>query len=253
MRKEDFAEVLGDINEKHIVEARVERKAKKSVWIKWGAMAACLCLAVAGVIHLNADDSLNTGNVIPDGATIETENVGSGNSYEESNKETNTIASAESGKQDTEFEDAPGTVVDAPSFEISSDLASYMEDEIFVTVYGGSYLDENGNWVVWLTENTEDFRCAALARNPALPEVETIFRTADYSLAYLTELLENISEGMRDGTLPYVTAAGVMEQINRVSVTMTTNDEKAVATVSSFDTLGGAIEFHYAVGYSKGE
>ena len=48
MRKEDFAEVFGDINEKHIAEARAERKAKKPVWIKWGAMAACLCLVAAG-------------------------------------------------------------------------------------------------------------------------------------------------------------------------------------------------------------
>ena len=46
MRKEDFAEVLGEINEKHVLEARAERKAKKPVWVKWGAVAACLCLAV---------------------------------------------------------------------------------------------------------------------------------------------------------------------------------------------------------------
>ena len=46
MRKEDFAEVLGDINEKHIVEARADRKAKKPIWLKWSAMAACLCVAL---------------------------------------------------------------------------------------------------------------------------------------------------------------------------------------------------------------
>ena len=50
MRKEDFAEVLGDINEKHIIEARAERKAKKPVWIKWGAMAACFCLLIAAMV-----------------------------------------------------------------------------------------------------------------------------------------------------------------------------------------------------------
>ena len=50
MRKEDFAEVLGDINEKHIIEARAGRKAKKPVWIKWGAMAACFCLLIAAMI-----------------------------------------------------------------------------------------------------------------------------------------------------------------------------------------------------------
>lgn len=50
MRKEDFAEVLGEINEKHVLEARAERKAKKPVWVKCGAMAVCLCLVVVGVV-----------------------------------------------------------------------------------------------------------------------------------------------------------------------------------------------------------
>lgn len=48
MRKEEFAEVLGDISEKHIVDARADRKAQKPVWLKWGAIAACLCLVVVG-------------------------------------------------------------------------------------------------------------------------------------------------------------------------------------------------------------
>lgn len=46
MTNEKLYEVLGDINEKHVKEAREYRKAKKPVWLKWGAMAACLCLVV---------------------------------------------------------------------------------------------------------------------------------------------------------------------------------------------------------------
>ena len=53
MRKENFAEAFGEINEKHIVEARADRKAKKPVWLKWGAMAACLCLVMCGGVMLN--------------------------------------------------------------------------------------------------------------------------------------------------------------------------------------------------------
>ena len=48
MTNEKLYEVLGDINEKHVNEAREYRKAKKPVWLKWGAMAACLCLVVVG-------------------------------------------------------------------------------------------------------------------------------------------------------------------------------------------------------------
>ncbi len=48
MTNEKLYEVLGDINEKYVKEAKEYRKAKKLVWFKWGAIAACLCLAVAG-------------------------------------------------------------------------------------------------------------------------------------------------------------------------------------------------------------
>lgn len=71
MRTEDFAEVLGDISETHIVEARAERKAKKPVWIKWGAVAACLCLVVGIAIPVldpkggpGQNDDLRPLNVI---------------------------------------------------------------------------------------------------------------------------------------------------------------------------------------------
>ena len=47
MRKEEFCEIFGDINEKYIEEARTHQKNKKSGWLKWGAMAACLAIVVA--------------------------------------------------------------------------------------------------------------------------------------------------------------------------------------------------------------
>ena len=50
MTNEKLYEVLGDINEKYVNEAREYRKAKKPVWVKWGAMSACLCLVVVGAL-----------------------------------------------------------------------------------------------------------------------------------------------------------------------------------------------------------
>lgn len=50
MRKEDFAEVLGDINENYIKEAETIKKTRKPAWIKWGAMAACLCLVIGSIM-----------------------------------------------------------------------------------------------------------------------------------------------------------------------------------------------------------
>ena len=46
MKKEDFCEVFGDINENYIQEARVNPKVRKPLWLKRGALAACLCLVV---------------------------------------------------------------------------------------------------------------------------------------------------------------------------------------------------------------
>jgi hypothetical protein len=47
MRKEEFAEVLGDINENCVKEARNRKKDKISAWGKWGAVAVCLAVVVA--------------------------------------------------------------------------------------------------------------------------------------------------------------------------------------------------------------
>ena len=71
MTNEKLYEVLGDINEKHVKEAREYRKTKKPVWLKWGAMAACLCLVVGIAIPVlnpkggpGQDDPLRPLNVI---------------------------------------------------------------------------------------------------------------------------------------------------------------------------------------------
>lgn len=46
MRKEEFAEVFGDISEKHIAEAGAEPRVNKPVWVKWGAVAACFAAII---------------------------------------------------------------------------------------------------------------------------------------------------------------------------------------------------------------
>ena len=49
MKKEKFCELLSDINEKYVLEARTDRRAaKRSIWIRWSAVAACLCLIMVG-------------------------------------------------------------------------------------------------------------------------------------------------------------------------------------------------------------
>lgn len=113
-------------------------------------------------------------------------------------------------------------------------------------IWGGSYMDQSGHWVVWLTENTPENQTRVFEQNPDLLESNTVFKTADFSLSYLTDLLANISAEMGTQRLPFITTVALREQDNRVEVTMTTDDEKYVAQVLSFDTIGGAIEFRYS-------
>lgn len=61
MKKEEFAEILGDINEKQVADARAGHTGKKNVWLKWGAAAACLCLVIGGGLMLNRSN--NNSNV----------------------------------------------------------------------------------------------------------------------------------------------------------------------------------------------
>ena len=53
MRKEDFFEVLGELDDDIVKGAKITMK-KKMNWKAWGAMAAYLCLIVAGLslIHI---------------------------------------------------------------------------------------------------------------------------------------------------------------------------------------------------------
>ena len=120
-------------------------------------------------------------------------------------------------------------------------------------IWGGSYMDQSGHWVVWLTENTPENQARVFAQNPDLLEDDTVFKTADFSLSYLTDLLANISVEMGTQKLPFVTTAALREQDNRVGVTMTADDEEYAAQVLNFDTIGGAIEFRYSTAQIKDE
>ena len=73
MKKEEFFEVLGELDDDIVKEAKSDRKGAKTggpVWVKWGALAACLCLAAVGAVHLWGMD----GTPVPDpNGTLERE------------------------------------------------------------------------------------------------------------------------------------------------------------------------------------
>ena len=63
MKKEEMYDVIGKIDDKYIIDARSNITKKKNSWIKWGAMAACLCLAFVGAFMLQ--NSLGLQNKEP--------------------------------------------------------------------------------------------------------------------------------------------------------------------------------------------
>ena len=48
MKKEELFNIIGEVDEQKVAAAGMAMNKKKSrpVWVKWGAMAACLCLVV---------------------------------------------------------------------------------------------------------------------------------------------------------------------------------------------------------------
>lgn len=65
MTHEKLYEVLGDINAKHIEEAHMTTaKIKMPAWVKWSAMAACLCLVVVGGVWKNLTSSKNFNTML---------------------------------------------------------------------------------------------------------------------------------------------------------------------------------------------
>ena len=50
MNTKKFSDAMSELDTKYVDEAlNYKKKAKKPSWVKWGAMAACLCLVIAGI------------------------------------------------------------------------------------------------------------------------------------------------------------------------------------------------------------
>lgn len=60
MNAKKFSEAMNEIDNKYVDEAiqyKGKKAQKKLVWIKWGAMAACLCLIVIGRVMISQNDN----------------------------------------------------------------------------------------------------------------------------------------------------------------------------------------------------
>lgn len=58
MTNEKLYEVIGNINETHVADAKILKKPKKAVWTKCGAIAACLALTLLTVPMVNNQEKI---------------------------------------------------------------------------------------------------------------------------------------------------------------------------------------------------
>jgi len=107
--------------------------------------------------------------------------------------------------------------------------------------FGGSYTDDNGKLVIVITEDTPENR-TAICKELGRTESNTTFVKGTYTLAYLTELQDKISNAMINKEIPFVVSSALMETTNNIVIGSTTTDETELAKVYALDTIGGAIK-----------
>ena len=70
MNAKKFSDAMSELDTKYVDEAlNYKKKAKKPVWVKWGAVAACLCLVVAAISVPHILNSTQDGENVAGGDT----------------------------------------------------------------------------------------------------------------------------------------------------------------------------------------
>ena len=134
--------------------------------------------------------------------------------------------------------DEVGVYAEAVNLDILSDVS--------LSIFCGSYLDENGEYTILVTETASDSDKDQLLSEICRTSENTTIMTAKYTMQYLTSLQKKISDAMSNNELPFVMSSGVYDDKNRIIVTVNTKDEAEYSKLYAFDTIGGAIEAEYS-------
>lgn len=213
-----------------VLRRRDEYNQKRRRDMKRIAMAlSCLCLAAllgAGVWHSPAARPSKNNVEIAKMPMIKTED-------QRDAQEGFDAGGLDNGGADV----SSTTTIDVP-MPMSPDPGGTGALTPYEEVWGGSYMDERGRWVVLLTKDTPENRQKVFDLNPQLGS-DTIFREAKYSYAYLKELMARVSAAH----LPDLSGTGLRLDWNRVGIYMTAENRETEAKLRALDTLGGALEF----------
>ncbi len=257
MKKEEFFEILGDVEQQYILDAHKKKRGKTGFgWAKWSGLAACvavliLCIPMLARLSAGKDETVAGGVAVIEnfngkGLQSNKEELGAvsenlGEGMQESLKE----EIAGGTVQENACEGNPGAAVKG---EAADDSGKYNEavgsndvSKETSAFFGGSYTDADGRFVIVLTEDTPENR-AAICKELGRKEDDTAFVKGTYTLGYLTELQSKISDGMVNREFPFVVSSAVHETTNNIIITVTTSDETELAKVLELDTIGGAIQ-----------
>lgn len=147
----------------------------------------------------------------------------------------------EKDERSEEFVDIPADTNGSYAEAVNTDILSEASQNIFC----GSFLDENGEYVILTTENASDTDKSQLLAEIGRTQENTTFKTAKYTMKYLTELQERISDAMINHELSFVSSSGIYDDKNLIIVTVTTEDKSEYQKLYDLDTFGGAIEITY--------
>jgi len=278
MNAKKFSDAMSELDSKYIDEAlNYKKKAKKPVWIKWGAMAACLCLIVAGAFtlpHFIGNDIPSTPPVVEENAygfTMEGSDVLYLPISFSQRKTFGLIDENVTGLTDEntyqitddDLGDIMGIVGDSQDESIIGETVYHFikfpsDDVICIVKVNGIYQfyvkegvagiegtnNPDINIDAPVDENTyHEVEPNAPAENETGHESETGHEVI--TLEYITELQAKVSTAMSHGDLPFVSSSAVYENPYRLHVVVSLNAENDLSKLEAFDTIGGALEIEY--------
>ena len=66
MRGNDFLNKMENVDPAYVEAAEISSKKKTNTWVKWSAMAACLCLVIVASVFVLPKATHDTSNQVPD-------------------------------------------------------------------------------------------------------------------------------------------------------------------------------------------
>ena len=277
MKDYDLLEAIGGIDEKYINNAGLKTtKRSKKNYFMWVAAAACLCIFVSVFVISNFmkgnDDSKPDEIMGKQGDYASIENGISG-TEEKANTDyapmimVNGILYKDSyeefkGEEDeyrrekfTSYSDA-----DVPSQDGEQNFDRTLTSEYFIIDKETIAVNMDGVWRLFkasdkktsdITKEQSDSAYGVEVQDAPVDE-STYSEARTYSEEIL-DLQNRISAAMSNHELPFVTGSMILENPDRICVTVNTQDEGLIDQLKSYNTSGVELEIEYVSGIGTEE